>query len=411
MTLKIDKIGISTLVTHLNEGNNPYNAHITPIFQTSTFGFDNTSQGASVISGESAGYFYTRIGNPNLDQLAKKIAALEGLDLVLENTATDASQLTAGTIFGSGMAAVTGAVLARVKSGESILAQHALYGATFQFLDTLAPKYGINVIWVEDTSDDGWAKAFQQNKKAKLAYAETPSNPTLSLVDLKMIADMAHQHGAWLMVDNTFATPFCQRPISLGADIVVHSTTKYLSGHGLVIGGAVVSPHIDFIQNDIFEILDIIGSVASPFDAWLTNIGLKTFELRMMRQCDNAAILANYLENHPKIARVFYPGLESHPNHEIAVRQMFHYGAMISFELQGGLESGTRLMNRVDLCSLAVSLGMVDTLIQHPASMTHAHVPSEKRKKMGISDGLVRFSVGIENVEDIIADLDQALDF
>jgi methionine-gamma-lyase len=231
----------------------------------------------------------------------------------------------------------------------------------------------------------------------------------LQCVDLKGVAAVAHQHGCWLMVDNTFATPYCQRPLSLGADIVVHSTTKYLSGHGVIIGGAVVSPHVKFIRNELKLILKTIGASPSPFDAWLLNLGLKTFELRMQRHCENALVLARYLEKHPKIERVYYPGLESHADHEIASRQMSSYGGMISFELVGGVSAGEKLMNSVQLISLAVSLGMVDSLISHPASMTHAGVPRDERLKMGLTDGLVRFSVGIENVEDIVADLDQAL--
>jgi len=401
--------GLGTLVTHYNEGDNPHHAHVTPLYQTSTFGFEDVTSGAAIMCGDEPGYFYTRINNPNLSQLANKIAALEGLDLIRDNPKQEPENIVSGYMFGSGMAAVTSAILALLKQGDTIIAQHALYGTTFHFLHDIAPRFGINVVWVRQLNKEGWENAFAQYPEAKLAYAETPANPTLTLVDLKMVSGVAHQHDAWLMVDNTFASPFCQRPLSLGADIVVHSTTKYLSGHGLIIGGVVVSPHIEYIKNELFEALDIYGGVASPFDTWLTNIGLKTFELRMQRHCDNALALANYLENHEKVERVYYPGLASHPDHGLASRQMMNYGGMIAFELKDGLEAGIQLMNQVKLCSLAVSLGNVDTLIQHPASMTHATVPREERYKMGISDGLVRFSVGIENIEDIIKDLEQAL--
>jgi methionine-gamma-lyase len=229
------------------------------------------------------------------------------------------------------------------------------------------------------------------------------------VVDLAMVAELAHNRGAWLMVDNTFATPYCQRPLSLGADVVVHSTTKYLSGHGVIIGGMVVSTHLDYMRQDLLQMLKTLGAASSPFDAWLANLGLKTFELRMQRHCENALAIARYLRDHPAVAQVYYPGLESHPGHEIAKKQMYAYGGMMSFELAGGMQAGEALMNRTRVATLTVSLGTVDSLIQHPASLTHSSVPAEERLKMGITDGLVRFSVGVENVGDLIADLDQAL--
>jgi methionine-gamma-lyase len=400
--------GISTLVTHLEKENSEH-AHVTPIYQTSTFGFPDVAFGASIVDGSRPGYYYTRIANPNLDQAAAKIAVLEGLDLLRQSPDADPGEKVAGMLFASGMAAISSAVLARVHAGDTIVAQESIYSNTFNFLHDVAPGLGFQVAWVKDASPAGWGRTFSEHSQAVLAYAETPANPTLQCVDLKAVAAMAHQRGCWLLVDNTFATPYCQRPLSLGADIVVHSTTKYLSGHGVIIGGVVVSPHVKFIRNDLKLILKTIGASPSPFDAWLLNLGLKTFELRMQRHCENALILARYLEKHPKIQRVYYPGLESHPDHEIARRQMSSYGGMISFELVGGVSAGEKLMNSVRLISLAVSLGMVDSLISHPASMTHAGVPRDERLKMGLTDGLVRFSVGIENVEDIVADLDQAL--
>jgi methionine-gamma-lyase len=400
--------GLSTLVTHL-EGENGEHAHVTPIYQTSTFGFPDVAYGAGIVDGSRPGYYYTRIANPNLDQAAAKIAFLEGLDLLRRSPDSDPGEIVAGMLFASGMAAISSAILARVHTGETILAQESIYGNTFNFLHDVAPGLGFQVAWVKDASPAGWEDAFAAHPQAVLAYAETPANPTLLSVDLREVADLAHPRGCWLMVDNTFATPYCQRPISLGADIVAHSTTKYLSGHGVIIGGAVVSPHVDFVHNELKLVIKTTGAAPSPFDAWLLNLGLKTFELRMQRHCDNALVLARYLEKHPKIDRVYYPGLESHPGHEIACRQMSAFGGMISFELKGGVPAGEKLMNSVRLISLAVSLGMVDSLISHPASMTHAGVPRDERLKMGLSDGLVRFSVGIENVDDILADMDQAL--
>jgi methionine-gamma-lyase len=401
--------GLGTLATHVGEGENPYHAHITPLYQTSTFSFPDVATGAALFRGEEAGYIYTRLGNPNLAQLAEKIAVLEGIDLLRANPSLPVQDVVQGEVFGSGMAAITSAILARVKPGDTVIAQDALYSATYTFLHDLSERCGFRVVWlIDDFSAEAWEKAFAQNPGACLAYAETPANPTMRLVDLAAVAEIAHRYNAWLMVDNTFASPYCQRPLSLGADVVVHSTTKYISGHGLVVGGAVVSRHPHWMRTNLHAILKVYGGTAGPFDAWLTNIGLKTFEVRMERHCQNALAAARYLESHPAVGQVYYPGLESDPHYELAKRQMLHFGGMISFELKGGLQAGIDLMNRVKVCTLAVSLGNVDTLIQHPASMTHSTVPAEARLKMGLSDGLVRLSVGIENIEDILNDFEQA---
>ncbi len=402
--------GISTQVNHAAEGNNPLNAHVTPIYQTTTFAFPDVATGAAIFKGEQPGYIYTRYDNPNLAQLADKLAILEGLDLLRARPGSLPAEVVDGMVFSSGMAAVTAAILARVKGGGAILAQESLYSGTYTFLHDIAPQYGIQAILLPDPTPAAWEAAFRANPATTLAFAESPANPTMAVIDLAAIASIAHQHHAWLMVDNTFATPYCQRPLTLGADVVVHSTTKYLSGHGLVIGGGVVSPHLDYIRTDLFTLLKVLGGSASPFDAWLTNNGLKTFELRMQRHCENAALIAAHLSAHPQVSAVHYPGLESHPDHAVARRQMLHFGGMLSFELKGGLEAGIAMMDRLKLATMAPSLGTVDTLVQHPASMSHVSVPRETRLKMGIADGLVRLSVGIENIEDLLADLDQALE-
>lgn len=403
------RYGLGTLVTHTREGGNPHHAHITPIFQTSTFSFPDVAAGAGAFKGTEEGYIYTRMRNPNTDQLAAKIAALEGLDLIHAEPEREPRDIVRGLIFSSGMAAISSAILARAKAGDTVIAQQALYGATYVFLSEIAPRFGIKTVFLKDPAIKNWQQAFKDNPNAVLAYAESPANPTMALTDLKAVADLAHENGAWLMVDNTFASPYCQRPLTLGADVVIHSTTKYLCGHGLIIGGAVVSRNVPYIKNDLNAILKNLGGNASPFDAWLTNIGIKTFELRMQRHCANAMQVARFLEGHPAVGKVYFPGLESHPDHALAKKQMLDFGGMIAFELKGGLEAGEKMMNRVQLATLAVSLGNVDTLIQHPASMTHAGMPREARLEAGLTDGLVRLSVGIENVEDIIADLDQAM--
>lgn len=401
--------GLSTLLTHVAEGQDPLHSHVTPIYQTSTFGFEDVEGGVAVFENKKPGFAYTRISNPNQIQTAKKIAVLEGLDLLRAQPDRNSDEIVAGLMFSSGMAAITSAILARVHAGQTVIAQEALYSGTFGFLKEIAPNYGIKVIWVNDPTPASWETAFKENPEAVMAYAESPSNPTMSIVDLAAVAEIAHRYGSWLMVDNTFASPYCQRPLTLGADVVVHSTTKYLGGHGVVIGGAAVSRHPSFVQNELQLRMETFGGSASPFDAWLTSLGLKTFELRMQRICENAMQAARFLENHPAVERVFYPGLESHPGHAVAGKQMNNYGGMMSFELKGGMQAGIHLMNSVRVCSLAVSLGIVDSLISHPASMTHSDVPLEIRQKMGLTDGLVRFSIGIENIEDILADLDQAM--
>jgi methionine-gamma-lyase len=403
------KQGIGTLVNHIAEGDHPYHSHISPIYQTSTFGFPDVATGAAIFKGEDPGYTYTRMKNPNQVQLADKIAALEALDLLRAHPERPFEEIAAGQMFATGMSAITSAILARVSSGQTIIAQEAVYGATFTFLHDVAPRFGIKVVWLHEVATKDWEEAFKAHPDAVLAYAETPANPTMAIVDLQAVAQIAHRYGAWIFVDNTFATPFAQRPLTLGVDAVLHSTTKYLSGHGTIVGGVVVSRHPEWIHKDVYSVLKNFGGSASPFDCWLTSLGMRTFELRMQRHSENAMQVANYLQKHRKVEKVYYPGLETHEGHEIARKQMTSFGGMIAFELKGGLPAGEAMLNAVRMMTLAVSLGNTDTLIQHPASMTHVGVPREERLRVGLTDGLVRLSVGIENVEDILADLEQAL--
>ena len=334
---------------------------------------------------------------------------LEGLDLLRQRPGVAPDEVVGGIAFGSGMAAISAALLGRLQAGDTIVAQHALYGDTFNLLNDLATKFGMRLAWVMEPTTQGWQTALQANPHPALVYMETPVNPTLQVVDLAAVAELAHLHGGWLVVDNTFASPYCQRPLTLGADVVVHSTTKYLSGHGAIIGGVVVSPHLDYLKDGVQHVLERMGGAPGPFDCWLANLGLRTFELRMQRHCENAAQIAHYLEGHPKVGRVNYPGLESNPGYAIACRQMHAFGGILSFELKGGLEAGKRLMDCVQVITLAVSLGNVDSLIQHPASMTQSRMPRDERLRMGVTDGLVRLSAGIENTPDLLEDLEQAL--
>lgn len=409
MKKKVIYKDMSTLVSHYAEGDNPENAHVTPIFQASTFGFSDAASGAAIAAGQQPGYYYTRLGNPNFTQLARKIAALEAWDFIQAEPETDPDSQAGGMVFASGMAALTGAILSIAQAGQTVITQNALYDGTYIFFNELAPRYGIKVVWVDGTRLEEWQAAFSAHPHACLAYLETPVNPAMSVMDIAAVSDLAHQHGAKVIVDNTFATPYCQRPLTLGADVVAHSTTKFLSGHGNILGGAVISRDLAWIRTSLFKTFKILGAVPSPFDTWLANIGLKTFPLRMQQHCANALTVAQFLEDHPKVKRVYYPGLESHPQYELAQKQMHSFGGMLSFELKGGLEAGERMMNSIKVASLAVSLGNVDTLIQHPASMTHRNTPRELRLAAGITDGLVRLSVGIEDIHDLLDDLNQAM--
>ncbi|MCG1011177.1 methionine gamma-lyase [Tepidanaerobacter sp. GT38] len=385
--------GFNTKAIHAGQKPCPVTgAHVTPIYQTSTFVFKDVEQGARRFAGQEPGYIYTRLGNPTITELEEKIAALEGGEAALATA--------------SGMAAISTALVSLLKQGDHVVTGDTLYGCTHGFINELLPRYGVEVTAVDTSDLNNIEKAMKPN--TKVVYVETPANPTMKMVDLKGAADVAHRHGALLIVDNTFMSPYLQRPIEHGADVVVHSATKYIGGHGDVIAGLIIS------SKELIDIMRIpylkdFGGVLSPFDAWLLLRGLKTLGIRMERHCINAQKVAEYLEKHPLIEKVYYPGLPSHPQHELAKKQMDGFGGMMSFELKGGLEAGKILMNSVKMISLAVSLGCVDSLIQHPASMTHSPVPREERLKAGITDGQVRLSVGIEDVEDIINDLDQAL--
>jgi methionine-gamma-lyase len=414
MKLHPGELGLGTLVTHFTEMENPHHTHLAPIYQTSTFVFPDVQTGADIYAGKNDGYVYTRVDNPNARQLAKKLAVLEGIDLINDHVDSEIDELVKGRMFSSGMAAISTALMARLESGSTVITQKTLYGNAYNFMKKVAPQYGIKVVWVDGSRMEDWQRAFDQHPEASVAYCETPANPNLEIVDIAGVTELAHNYETWVMVDNTFATPYCQRPLSLGADVVLHSTTKYLCGHGTIIGGAVISRHPEFFdpkKDRLFILSKVFGGAPSPFDTWLTNIGLKTFALRMQRHVENAAAAAAWLNTHPKVSKVYYPGLASFPGHQTAKKQMINgFGAMLSFELTGGFKAGVTLMESLKLITLAVSLGNVDSLIQHPASMTHAALSPEDRATFGITDSLIRFSIGIENIEDVLTDLDQALD-
>jgi cystathionine beta-lyase/cystathionine gamma-synthase len=376
-------MGFSTIAIH--EGNEPDTATgavSVPIYQTSTY--------AQEALGKNKGYEYARTKNPTRSALERNIAALENAKF--------------GFAFASGMAAID-AVLKLVKAGEHVILGDNTYGGTYRLFSRILANYGVEFDLADTSEVTSLEGLFKPN--TKMVFVETPTNPVMTVTDLKAVSDLAHSFGAKVVCDNTFMSPYLQQPINFGVDIVVHSTTKYLNGHSDSVGGFVAlndetdAEWIGFVQNSI-------GAILSPFDSFLVLRGTKTLAVRMEAHDRNGRQVANFLTEHPKVEKVYYPGLASHPQHELAGRQQRGYGGMVSFET-GSLNNAKRVLGRVKLCILGESLGGVESLISHPATMTHASVPTETRNKLGITDGLVRVSVGIEDVEDIIADLDQAL--
>jgi methionine-gamma-lyase len=400
--------GFATRALHAGEqvGQPETRSHTNAIFQTSTFVFRNAQEGADIFSGAQPGYIYTRLGNPTVRLLEAKMNALEGASFKIAHPDRCISSLA----FSSGMAAVSATFLAACSSGDTVLVDDVVYGCTEHLCSNVLTRMGIKTVEVDMSNLERVESAMRAHPKAKVIFLETPANPTLKISDIREVARIAKSINPEILVvvDNTFATPFLQRPLELGADVVLHSTTKYTCGHGVVVGGIVTTPHEQF-KEALFMVIKDVGASPSPFDAWLVTMGLKTLPLRMKRHCENAMAVARFLEKHPKIARVYYPGLESFPQHALAKRQMADFGGIVSFELKGGFEAGKKMMDSIHMWTLAVSLGTVDSLIQHPASMTHACVPPEKREKAGVTDGLVRLSVGIEDIEDLKRTLEQAL--
>ena len=393
--METKKCGLGTTAIHAGTLKNLYGTLAMPIYQTSTFIFDSAEQGGRRFALEEAGYIYTRLGNPTTTVLENKIAALEEGETAVATS--------------SGMGAISSTLWTVLKAGDHVVTDKTLYGCTFALMCHGLTRFGIEVTFVDTSNLDEVKNAMKKN--TRVVYLETPANPNLKIVDLEALSKLAHTNpNTLVIVDNTFATPYMQKPLKLGADIVVHSVTKYINGHGDVIAGLVITNKELADQIRFVGLKDMTGAVLGPQDAYYIIRGMKTFEIRMERHCKNAKKVVEFLNKHPKIERVYYPGLETHPGHEIAKKQMKDFGAMISFELKGGFEAGKTLLNNLKLCSLAVSLGDTETLIQHPASMTHSPYTKEEREASGITDGLVRLSVGLENVEDIIADLEQGLE-
>jgi methionine-gamma-lyase len=384
--------GFNTRLIHAGHKKNEHLAVTTPIYQTSTFAFENAQDGADCFAGTSNGYIYTRLGNPTIRALEDAVANLEGG--------------FGGIAVASGMAAVTTMYMTYLGAGSHIVSSAAVYGPSRTVLEKHFSRFGVEATFLDTSKTELIEQAIRPN--TKVIYVETPANPTIAITDIAACATIAKKHNLKLVVDNTFCSPYLQKPLELGADVVLHSITKFINGHADVVGGVLVCKTEEDYKL-MYPVMTSMGPNMDPHQAYLVSRGLKTLAIRIERAQENAMKIAQYLENHPKIDWVLYPGLTSHPQHELAKKQMKGFGALMSFGLKGGLESGKKLMDNVTLATLAVSLGGIETLIQHPASMTHAKMSREAKQDAGITDELVRYSVGIEDVEDLIEDLEQAL--
>lgn len=394
------KKGFSSLAIHAGHTKDPNYAHLTPIYASSTYVYDTAEQGMRRFSGQEEGYIYSRWGNPTMSEAEDKIAALETHQLGIE---------VKGILHASGMAAISSLLLSTLKTGDKILSHYSLYGGTQELVNRLLPEMGIEGL-IADLRDLNIAEdMLRQHPDIKMIYLETPANPTIQCVDIEALTQLARKYNKIVACDNTFATPYLQQPFKFGVDFVVHSTTKFLNGHGTAIGGILLGKDISFMNAKGTKFHRLLGGNGNPFDAFLLVNGIKTLEVRMDRHCSNAMQVATFLEQHNAIAKVNYNGLPGHPDFAIAKKQMKHPGAMMSIELKGGLDAGKRMMDKLEMCTRTVSLGTCDTLLCHPASMTHFGVPREQREEYGITDGLIRMSIGMENVDDILNDLDQAL--
>jgi len=388
-----EKLDFNSRCVHSGIEENEYGAVVPPIYQTSTFKFKSVEHGASLFAGEEKGYIYTRMANPTVEAMENAIADLEGGHKALGCA--------------SGMAAIHTVFASLLSAGDHVVCSAAVYGSTTTLLNTVMKRFGVETTFVDTSYSENVLNEMKPN--TKVVYVETPGNPTLCISDIEQISKIAHQHNAIVVVDNTFMSPALQNPLKLGADVVLHSLTKFLNGHADVVGGIVVvkdeKTYLRFRKT-----LNQIGGVIDPFNSFLVHRGLKTLAIRMEKHSENAQKIAEWLDKLPLVKGIRFPGLKSHPNYEAGLKQHSAPGGLIKFEVEGGFEAGKIFMNSLKLCTLAVSLGGVETLIQHPASMTHFSMGKEARLAGGITDGLVRLSVGIENVDDIIADLGQALE-
>jgi methionine-gamma-lyase len=392
--------GFGSAAVHAGHEPDPRYAHLVPIYASSTFVYDTAEQGMQRFSGAEPGYIYSRWGNPTFTEAEQKIAALETFGLNTE---------VKGLLHASGMAAIATLMLGTLKPGDKVLSHYSLYGGTNELMYNTLTGLNILPVIADLRKLEGVDDLIKSDPSIKMLYLETPANPTIQCVDIEALTTIAKRHGLIVACDNTFSTPYLQQPFRYGVDFVVHSTTKFLNGHGTAIGGILLGRDVERMNTSLTKAHRLLGGSANPFDAFLLITGMKTLELRMDRHCSNAMQVATFLKTHAAVAQVNYNGLEDHPDYAVAKKQMRQPGAMLSFELKGGLQAGIHFMNKLQMCVRTVSLGTCDTLLSHPASMTHYGVAKEQREKYGITDGLIRMNVGIENVQDIIADLEQAL--
>ncbi|MBK7762668.1 MAG: PLP-dependent transferase [Bacteroidetes bacterium] len=399
-------MGFDSACIHSGFEQDQYRSHVTGIYPSSTYLFDSAEQAVEIFTGKQEGYIYGRFGNPTIRQTEAKIAALETYGLVDES----GNPLQAKAILhASGMAAISSLLLSTVKQGQKVISHFSLYGGTQELVDKVLPDVGIETLIVDMKNLQAVEDAFKQHDDIALMYLETPANPTLQCVDIELLTQIAHRYHCKVAVDNTFATPYLQQPFKYGVDFIMHSTTKFLNGHGTAIGGVLIGRDIELMNTKVTKHHRLLGGNSNAFDAFLLNNGIKTLGIRMERHCSNAEKVALFLHAHPAVKHVNYLALPDHPDYAICKKQMKHAGALLSFEVHGGFEAGKKFMNALQLCSRAVSLGTCDTLISHPASTTHVGVKPEMRLQSGITDGLIRMSVGIENGEDIMYDVNQAL--
>jgi methionine-gamma-lyase len=400
MNIKFSLSGWSSMAVHAGHTQDPMYAHQVPIYASSTYVFDEAEQGMRRFSGKEEGYIYSRWGNPTITEAEEKIALLETFGLPIKAKAI---------LHASGMAAISTLFLSSLQPGDKVLTHYSLYGGTNEILHKVLTGLNITPVIADLRNLTQAEDALKANPQIKMVYIETPANPTLQCVDIEELTLLAKQYNCLVACDNTFATPYLQQPFKYGVDFIVHSTTKFLNGHGTAIGGVLLGNNMAFMSGHCTKVHRLLGGNANSFDTFLLIQGMKTLELRMERHCHNAMEVASFLEAHPAVSKVNYTGLASHPDQYVALKQMRHPGAMLSFELKGGLQAGTKFLNNLQMCTRTVSLGTCDTLLSHPASMTHYGVPKEEREKYGITDGLIRMSVGIETLTDIITDLEQAL--
>jgi methionine-gamma-lyase len=397
--------GFGSLAIHAGHIQDPMYAHLTPLYASSTYVYDEAEQGMRRFSGQEPGYIYSRWGNPTMSEAERKIAAMETYRIEKDGQPLEAMAI----LHASGMAAISSLFMSTLKAGDKILTHYSLYSGTEQYMKQLLEPLGLTAVIVDLRDLELAEKMLKEDPRISLVYLETPANPTLQCVDLQALSTLAKQYGKITACDNTFATPYLQQPFRYGIDFVIHSTTKFLNGHGTAIGGVLVGTDMEFMKTTATRAHRLLGGNSNAFDAFLLVNGMKTLEVRMQRHCENAMQVANYLDSHAAISKVNYNGLPSHPDFAVSAKQMSHPGAMMSFELKDGFDAGVRFMNRLQLCTRTVSLGTCDTLLSHPASMSHSSVPREQRIEYGISDGLIRLSVGMENIEDILEDFQQAL--